>query len=291
MFSMRSITMFFTTVIGCILIIVFCRVFEWNPLATILALIGLALLESLLLPIVFKIVESMSDARSQEVNPKSVRSMIRGLREDPTNETALTGLENFLAAHPSRIKAIATLTAAYFTTSRIKAALDLLQECYEKTGNKKIGEMRQRLLSLEELELYGSGSDDWNQLALLTKLKKLYISKIIPEKEPYDFSPLVELPNLVALDLSELLMEDISSLANLTELTELNLSLNDIKDISPLERLIKLTKLDLSDNDIENVSSLSGLINLTSLRLGGNKISDADIARLKKKLPNCNVIT
>ena len=86
-----------------------------------------------------------------------------------------------------------------------------------------------------------------------------------------DVSPLANLHNLTALDLSSNQISDVSPLAALNNLTTLRLSGNQISDVSPLANLENLTELDLGYNDIQDTSALSSVLtnlkNLTWLSL------------------------
>ena len=118
-----------------------------------------------------------------------------------------------------------------------------------------------------------------------------------------DVSPLANLHNLTALDLSGNQISDVSPLANLENLTELDLGYNDIPDTSALSSVLTSLKnltwlrlprlrndtsalfsalsdlenlkiLDLSANQISDVSPLAALKNLSWLKLSYNWISD-----------------
>ena len=89
-----------------------------------------------------------------------------------------------------------------------------------------------------------------------------------------DFTPLLALTNLRALDLSNCSVSDISFLAKLTQLTSLHLSGNPISDVSVLAELTELGMLHLRDTSVSDISALSGLRQLSNLSLSGTSVSD-----------------
>lgn len=274
-------------IVDAIIVLVLQKIFEWNVLTCLLAIFGLSVLSLILREIICCVIDVVR-INLPNPNSDSTSSMIKLIRNHPSDEQAINKLENVLRDRPAKIRIIAVLVAAYLRTSKIQAAFDLLQRCNEKTAKKKIVQMRQRLLSIEELELDESKSEDWNQLTLLPNLKKLTISQVnqltfdsslMPclnithfetDINSDNFVMLEKFRNLTGLRYCADIDGDISALSELTNLTELDLSDSFISDISPLRTLTKLKKLDLSYNDIEDISPLISLTNLEWLDLSFN---------------------
>jgi internalin A len=89
-----------------------------------------------------------------------------------------------------------------------------------------------------------------------------------------DITPLSNLTNLRALDLSQNQIRGLAPLSNLTNLTQLDLMGNEIRDLSALRRLANLTELSLGLNWTPDVSALTGLTNLTRLNLESSGVGD-----------------
>jgi Leucine-rich repeat (LRR) protein len=93
------------------------------------------------------------------------------------------------------------------------------------------------------------------------------------------------------LDLSGKDISDISALSLLTKLKVLYLVRNNISDISALSGLTNLESLYLVGNNISNISALSGLSNLEYLFLAANPLTQSQVDKLQKALPNCTINT
>lgn len=87
-----------------------------------------------------------------------------------------------------------------------------------------------------------------------------------------DLSPLVTLPHLTNLNLTDNQIKDLSPLSHLPNLSFLLAGRNQIKDVSPLAKLPNLSYVVLDLNQIEDVSILTPLQKLTSLNLLSNPI-------------------
>ena len=80
-------------------------------------------------------------------------------------------------------------------------------------------------------------------------------------------------------------------LEKLTELETLNLEDNQLADVKGLEKLPQLTELNLGSNQLTDVpKGLEKLTQLMSLWLQDNPdLTKAQVAELKKALPNCDI--
>ena len=65
---------------------------------------------------------------------------------------------------------------------------------------------------------------------------------------------------------------------------------NRISDITPLANLTNLEELHLNGNKISDLTPLANLTKLTTLSVYNNQIDYDDVAALREKLPNCNII-
>jgi len=110
----------------------------------------------------------------------------------------------------------------------------------------------------------------------------------------YSLEMALESPNMVyKLNLQEndlkSLPESIGQLTNLKEMWLLGNSLTDLPE--SFGQLTKLTKLDLRNNKFTIIpESIGELKNLTKLYLTGNRLTKSDINRIKKILPNCEIV-
>ena len=85
-------------------------------------------------------------------------------------------------------------------------------------------------------------------------------------------------------------LSDITPLASLTNLQVLNISSHQIIDIVPLASLTSLRELDLSGNQISDLEPLASLTNLQKLDLKGNPLTQEQIDKLQKALPDCKIV-
>ncbi len=99
------------------------------------------------------------------------------------------------------------------------------------------------------------------------------------------------MPKLHFLVLGMMRLTDITPLAGLTELEFLETFQNYITDISPLLNLKKLTNLNCSTNMFTDISVLSQMTQLERLWLIHSRLSQADIAKLRELLPDCQICT
>lgn len=89
-----------------------------------------------------------------------------------------------------------------------------------------------------------------------------------------NLSPLMHLPNLINVEIKDVIESDMSSLVKLTKIKELYIINSDISDISFLNNMTSLERLNLESNNISDVSPLAGLTNLKWLKLIDNPITD-----------------
>ncbi|PHR96065.1 MAG: hypothetical protein COA78_29235 [Blastopirellula sp.] len=160
------------------------------------------------------------------------------------------------------------------------------------------------LTNLERLFISGRTDTDLFPLAKLTKLKELYIYDNVNVS-----SPLTGFDNP-----GNLIGVRVPSRAAMARFAkkkpiELNVSRNEISNLSPLAALTNLEKLHISITGITDLSPLRGLKKLESLYIDIGKkpprpllygldlnwpddetigVTEADIANLKKALPDCN---
>lgn len=111
-----------------------------------------------------------------------------------------------------------------------------------------------------------------------------------------DLAPLATLKGVVSLNLSGLDVTDASldRLKGLTELTRLHLERTKITDkgLHDLEHLVNLEYLNLYGTNITDAGlvNLEGMKKLKHLYLWQTKVTDTGVARLKKSLPQVEVV-
>ncbi len=84
-------------------------------------------------------------------------------------------------------------------------------------------------------------------------------------------------------------VNDLTLLAGLTKLEKLILPGNKITKLDPLAGLTELRELDLRRNRFVDLTPLTGLKKLQDLKLHSNYLSDAEVEKLRKALPNCKI--
>ena len=103
------------------------------------------------------------------------------------------------------------------------------------------------------------------------------------------------LPDLASKMTKEPAGEKLNSLpeevTNLTDLTHLILRGNNLKVLPPsIGKMVNLKKLVLVNNQLKTLpDEIGNLTNLKTLNLKGNNISDSEVARIQKLLPNCSI--
>ncbi|PHS00491.1 MAG: hypothetical protein COA78_23865 [Blastopirellula sp.] len=157
--------------------------------------------------------------------------------------------------------------------------------------------------------LEGKLIDDLTPIQPLSNIHNL----LIEEPQVTDLTPLIHLDQLESLCISFTPVKDISALSNLSRLKDLGLCGTQVNDFSPLSNLAQLESLTIfapNTTDIMDLTSLGKLTNLRQLSLLTSKINDlsplenlvnlehltfsnqvskAEIDKLEKALPNCEV--
>jgi hypothetical protein len=119
----------------------------------------------------------------------------------------------------------------------------------------------------------------------LLGITDLRLPELAPVETPsvlqVDFPVVVDLqviaiatPQLIRLDLSGKVIEELSPVANLTELEALYLANTQLQDIAPLTALDKLRVLDVSYNQIVAIAPLAEMPTLRWLSLAFNPLTD-----------------
>ena len=165
-------------------------------------------------------------------------------------------------------------------------------------------------VNLEHLNLEVSEITDINSVANLTKLKTLNLAhtevnnidslaKLENLEELNllltkitDITPLQNLTKLKKLNLSSMKITDISLLKNFVNLEQLEMFNTQISDLKPLENLVNLRKLNINSTLVEDLEPLSKLTNLQELIIYGyheTKVSQDEIDKLQKALPQLNI--
>ena len=107
----------------------------------------------------------------------------------------------------------------------------------------------------------------------------------------YDISDISSFPNIEELYISNNKIKNIDTLAKLKHLKTLVISSNSIEDIYMLSKIKTLENLDLSCNKkLKNITSLTKLKSLRLLCISETNISQKEVLRLKRSLPDCEII-
>lgn len=149
---------------------------------------------------------------------------------------------------------------------------------------KKLPELRR----LRDLDI-GDRLEDLEIIGTLTQLEELCLLQLRTQT----VAPLNGLVNLRRLDLSSLWFSTkLDPLISLPNLEDLNLSWTNGLELSPIKKFPKLRKLKLYSCALKSFETLFEFTNLEELDVRElQNISERDIALLREKLPNCNIIT
>ena len=109
-------------------------------------------------------------------------------------------------------------------------------------------------------------------------------------KKPTGGLTKADLKKVTLLFLNDNQLTDVTGLQKLTQLIWLELNNNQLTSVKGLGKLTQLTYLHLTGNQLTDVKGLEKLTKLKDLRLGFNPdLTKAQIAELKKALPNCRI--
>lgn len=169
-------------------------------------------------------------------------------------------------------------------------------------SNNNIGKISKKVGYLTDLEVLNLNENGIKRLPKsITQLKKLKILNLNNETSYlYLGNQIKRLPNkigtleaLFQLNLNYHHLSKLpSSFSKLQDLEELNLRKNNFRHFpSEILSLEKLKKLDLSGNKIKELPiNLFVMKSLEVLNLAGNSIDESEITRLKKLMPNLQII-
>lgn len=135
----------------------------------------------------------------------------------------------------------------------------------------------------KQLELLGiKFCRDLENITAISNLSNIRWFQMKKVKRVIDLQPLAGNKDLVFLDLSDTLLEDLGIVANFRKLTRLNIGDTFVSSLKPISKLTNITHLDISNTEIKNLSYLSELKNLVSLNA-------SHCSRLRKLNPleNC----
>ena len=205
--------------------------------------------------------------------------LARKCLEEEDYEQAVIEFDNVLDIDDGYVEAYLWKAEAQENLGDTDAAMETLQEGYDRTGDARL----QR--AMEELDPIIAWHDDvieqWTRDALgipegdIRQSDVLGITEMgLSGRGVASVEDLAHFTSLEHLDLSYNNISDISALGSLTNLNFLELESNNISDISPLGSLTSLTWLCIMDNQVTDISALSNLTNLEELWLSGNQISD-----------------
>ena len=142
------------------------------------------------------------------------------------------------------------------------------------------------LTKLGRLTLWGSGVADLTALAGVTSLWCLQASGT----KVSDVTPLAGLTRLRQLELRGTRVADLAPLASLAKLGELDLGDTAVTDVSPLGGLKSLRMLHLGRTQVRDVMALKGLTSLKTVVLRGTPVGEDVVRKLRKALPECNIV-
>jgi Leucine-rich repeat (LRR) protein len=164
--------------------------------------------------------------------------------------------------------------------------LSSLQRLYlEGTGVSNLEPIK-GLTSLQWLYLGGTGISDLEPIKGLTGLQWLWLRGT---KVTY-LEPIKGLSSLQVLDLEGTGVSDLEPIKGLSSLQWLWLGGTGVSDLEPIKALTSLRELYLSDTAVSDLEPIKGLTSLQQLYLKGTQVADEEVAKLKKALPNCQIL-
>jgi Leucine-rich repeat (LRR) protein len=106
-----------------------------------------------------------------------------------------------------------------------------------------------------------------------------------------NLTPLAELESLKRIAVIEAAVSDLTPLANLKQLAILELPRTQVSDLTHLAALESLEFLDLSYTPVSDLSPLLRLKNLQYLKVRGTLVDQEQVAKLRRALPHCDILT
>ncbi|MGY8768993.1 MAG: leucine-rich repeat domain-containing protein [Pirellulales bacterium] len=145
------------------------------------------------------------------------------------------------------------------------------------------------IFDLTQLEILGLEDPNITDLTPLTKLINMR-SLTLHTPNANEFSPLGNLISLEELDFDDPSITDLAPLAKLVNLRHLTLETPKANDLTPLGKLINLQFLTLKTPKAKDLSPLLQLSNLEYLNIQDVEFTIAELDKLKKALPNCEIV-
>jgi len=153
-------------------------------------------------------------------------------------------------------------------------------------GNVKSVQPLYIFLTLEELDMSGTGISNLSEFATLDRLQKLSLSK-----NPISFlQPLQGLVALQELDVSNTAITDLREISTLTQLKALNCSGTQLKQLKGVERFVGLNELDVSNTRVGKLDNVFELRELVLFTCFNTKLTSREMDNFKRLRPECKVV-
>ncbi len=107
------------------------------------------------------------------------------------------------------------------------------------------------------------------QLLRIVLIDTLNISGM---KEITSIEPLINLPKIKKLDLSNTVVYDLMPARNLTQLDYLNISNTPVENLDPLRYLTRLKTLEAGDSRLRNLNTTSNFVEITRLNISNTRV-------------------
>lgn len=174
-------------------------------------------------------------------------------------EKAVLEFTEAIEIEPLNAGAYLGLAEAYSGMGDTEKAIEILEDGYGMTGDERIKDMLEELMTseVEETETYTTIPQNEKEITEISKISQINEDTV----ECID---------------NFIIINGVKYSTSLTELKLVDMNLTD-DSIQDLNKMVNLWSLDISDNQITNIDILKNMTKLESINVSGNPIKNIDI--------------